>query len=109
MGNEVFNEDDKLLEEMLSKDGRLAPLAFELGEKFSEITIPNKLSAGDGLQVVARFAAAYVHVLQSDLKTAQEKDTLEDTFAYAFRMYLAYFDMMSVMEEEDKEKRRHMN
>ena len=63
---------------MLEKDDRLGPVAEELAQKLTNLLSYNHLSAGDGLMLLARLSATYVHVLQGDIEDTKVRDGIED-------------------------------
>ena len=103
------NISEELEQEMLEKDDRLEPLAQELARKFTNLVSYHKLSAGDGLMLLARLSATFVHVLQRDIKDSKVRDGLEDCFISAYQTYLTNWDYNTEREEEKERMREKMN
>ena len=103
------NISEELEQEILEKDDRLEPIAQELARKLTNLLSYHKLSAGDGLMLLARLSATYVHVLQTDIKDSKVRDGLEDCFITAYQTYLTNWDYNAEMEEEKERRREKMN
>ena len=94
---------------MLEKDDRLGPVAEELAQKLTNLLSYNHLSAGDGLMLLARLSATYVHVLQGDIEDTKVRDGIEDCFITAYQTYLANWDYNAIREKEKERARERMN